>query len=55
MSPEIARAALAFLSRAQLMGAEVPAFLQVVRALEAITVPDPAVAPPPAAEAPPDQ
>ena len=51
MSPEIARAALAFLSRAQILGAEVPA-LQVVRALEAITVPDPSVAPPPAAEAP---
>jgi hypothetical protein len=55
MSPEIARAALAFLSRAQLQGAEVPAFVQVVRELEAIVIPAPVVAQPSAAEAPSSQ
>lgn len=55
MSPEIARVSIAFLARAQLVGAEVPTFLEVVRALEAIATTDQAAAQPPAAESPPRQ
>jgi hypothetical protein len=42
MTPELARAALQFLQRTQLQGGEVPAFVEVVNALNAIANPPPA-------------
>jgi len=45
MHPELAKAALAFLARAQLQGAEVPAFTAVIKALEALANPQELPAP----------
>ena len=42
MTPEQARAALVFLSRAQLTGVEAVSFLEVCRAVEAVANPPPA-------------
>ena len=41
MTPELAKAALQFLNRTQMAGAEVPAYLQVVQALTEIANPLP--------------
>lgn len=41
MHPDLAKAALVFLHRTDLKGAEATAFLQVVQALEAIANPPP--------------
>lgn len=45
MHPDIAKAALAFLERAQIMGGEVPTFLNVVKALQALANPQELPAP----------
>lgn len=42
MTPELARLALQFMQRVQLQGAEVPAYVAVVNALEEIANPPPA-------------
>ena len=48
MHPDLAKAALVFLSRSDMKGAEATAFMQVVQALEALANPPPL----PPAEAP---
>lgn len=55
MHPEVAKAALAFLARVDLKGAEVPALMQVLSALEIYVNPQlnlPAAAPVPSEERP---
>ena len=42
MTPELAKAALVFLSRADMKGAEVDAFMQICRALHELANPEPA-------------
>ncbi len=39
MHPELAKVAIAFLERAQLQGAEVPAFMAVMKALQELANP----------------
>jgi hypothetical protein len=41
MTPELAKAALAFLERTSLAPREIAAYVEVVRALQALTVPKP--------------
>ena len=50
MHPDIAKAALVFMARAQMQGNEAPTFMQVVAALEALANPAPLPAPEPTAE-----
>ena len=47
MTPDLAKAALQFLGRTDLKGAEALVFLHVVQALEAIAIPPPAAPEPP--------